>query len=225
MLFTAALLSTDSSIDALHCLLHCLTTGIAMKQKADHCNLGRSHCQICQKSTHRSGSNTAQNMSRRHTTVDCCPVKRLSCSSWHASKHVHHLLNLAACFHCLQAVLSSDFHCRTEEICEIHCSGINNSFLVILQADSEHLDYEYRADAEYPSPEDSLIHSVINAAQVKNSSSLMMSATHLAGNTAQGAGGAIFATSSTGVYLLCGSSNLADTGLSMLQLGLLMHWV
>ena len=71
--------------------------------------------------------------------------------------------------------------------------------LVILQADSEHLDYEYRADAEYPSPEDSLIHSVINAAQVKNSSSFMVSATHLAGNTAQGAGGGIFATSQAGV--------------------------
>ncbi len=87
--------------------------------------------------------------------------------------------------------------------------------LVILQADSEHLDYEYRADAEYPSPEDSLIHSVINAAQVKNSSSFMVSATHLAGNTAQGAGGGIFATSQAGVYLLCGFSNLPDTGQSI----------
>ncbi|KAL0038200.1 hypothetical protein WJX79_007783 [Trebouxia sp. C0005] len=80
-----------------------------------------------------------------------------------------------------------------------------------LPADSEHLEYEYRADAEYPSPQDSLIHSVINAAQVKNSSSFMMSATHLAGNTAQGAGGGIFATSQAGVYLLCGSSNLPET--------------
>jgi len=85
----------------------------------------------------------------------------------------------------------------------------------MLQADNEHLEYEYRADAEYPSPEDSLVHSVINAAQVKNSSSFMVSATHLAGNTAQGAGGAIFATSQAGVYLLCGSSNLADTGQSV----------
>ena len=97
---------------------------------------------------------------------------------------------------------------------KIHCCGVNKSFLVISQADSEHLEYEYRADAEYPSPQDSLIHSVINAAQVKNSSSFMMSATHLAGNTAQGAGGGIFATSQAGVYLLCGSSNLPETGQS-----------
>ena len=95
-----------------------------------------------------------------------------------------------------------------------NCFEITESFVAILQADSEHLDYDFRADAEYPSPEDSLIHSVVNAAQVKNSSSFMVSATHLAGNTAQGAGGGIFATSQAGVYLLCGSSNLADTGQS-----------
>ncbi len=87
----------------------------------------------------------------------------------------------------------------------------------MLQADSEHLDYKYRADAEYLSPEDSLVHSVVNAAQVKNSSSFVVTATQLAGNTAQGAGGAIFATSQAGVYLLCGSSNLADTGQSSTQ--------
>ncbi|KAL0035535.1 hypothetical protein WJX77_011008 [Trebouxia sp. C0004] len=55
-----------------------------------------------------------------------------------------------------------------------------------LPADSEHLEYEYRAEAEYPSPEDSLIHSAINAAQVKNSSSFIMSAAHLAGQSTQG---------------------------------------
>ena len=84
----------------------------------------------------------------------------------------------------------------------------------MLQADSEHLDYKYRADAEYSSPEDSLVHSVIDAAQIKNSSSFLVTATYLAGSTAQGAGGGIFATSQAGVYLLCGSSNLADTGQS-----------
>ncbi len=124
------------------------------------------------------------------------------------------LTNVATCFHCLQTIFSSEFHCRAENIWEIRCFGINNSFLVTLQADSELLEYEYRADAEYPSPEDSLVHSVINAAQIKNSSSFVVSATHLAGNTAQGAGGGIFATSQAGVYLLCSSSNLADTGQS-----------
>ncbi|DBA92625.1 TPA: hypothetical protein ACH3X1_002844 [Trebouxia sp. C0004] len=54
-----------------------------------------------------------------------------------------------------------------------------------LPADSEHLEYEYRAEAEYPSPEDSLIHSAINAAQVKNSSSFIMSAAHLAAQQLQ----------------------------------------
>jgi len=87
-----------------------------------------------------------------------------------------------------------------------------------MQADSEYLQYEYQARAEYPSPEDDLVHSVISSAQLKNSSSFVISNTELAYNEAQGAGGAVFATSQTGVYLLCDSHdsswNMTTAGLA-----------
>ena len=85
--------------------------------------------------------------------------------------------------------------------------------LSALQADSEFTTYQYKATDPYPSTESATIQSVVKGARERSSSSFVVSSTHLARNEAQGAGGAIFATSPNGLYLLCSpSASMNDSG-------------
>ena len=78
-----------------------------------------------------------------------------------------------------------------------------------MQAHNAASQYEFRADPELPTPSDA----ISGQASLKNSSSFVMSSTSLLDNVAQGAGGAVFVTSQSGVYLFC-NPNPADTGQS-----------
>lgn len=77
-----------------------------------------------------------------------------------------------------------------------------------MQADSEYQVYSYRVDEALPTISDS----VVRVAQLKNHSSLVISNTQLMANEATGAGGAVYATSATGLVLLCNMQITPDMG-------------
>ncbi|KAL3153693.1 hypothetical protein ABBQ32_013292 [Trebouxia sp. C0010 RCD-2024] len=83
----------------------------------------------------------------------------------------------------------------------IHNSSLTGNYAATIggAADSEYQVYSYRVDEALPTISDS----VVRVAQLKNHSSLVISNTQLMANEATGAGGAVYATSATGLVLLC----------------------